>query len=54
MDAQYQYKISNIGVLYEDDYLLILDKPAGLLSVAAADRQSRNLTLILNDIVPMG
>jgi len=48
MDAQYQYKISNIGVLYEDDYLLILDKPAGLLSVAATDRQSRNLTLILN------
>ncbi len=48
MDAQYQYKISNIGVVYEDDYFLILDKPAGLLSVAGPDRHSRNLTDILN------
>lgn len=48
MSAQYQYKISNIGVVYEDDYFLILDKPAGLLSVAAADKQARHLTLILN------
>lgn len=48
MDAQYQYKISNIGVLYEDDYFLILDKPAGLLSVPGPNKQSRNLTGILN------
>jgi 23S rRNA pseudouridine1911/1915/1917 synthase len=48
MDAQYQYKISNIGVVYEDDHFLILDKPAGLLSVPAPNKQSRNLTGILN------
>jgi 23S rRNA pseudouridine1911/1915/1917 synthase len=48
MDARYLYKISNIGVLYEDDYFLILDKPAGLLSVPGPDKQSRNLTSILN------
>jgi RluA family pseudouridine synthase len=48
MDTEYKYKISNIGVLYEDDYFLIVDKPAGLLSVPGPDKQSRNLTLILN------
>jgi len=48
MDTQYQYKISNIGVVYEDDWFIILDKPAGLLSVAGPNKQSRNLTDILN------
>ena len=48
MDAQYQYKISNIGIVYEDDWFMILDKPAGLLSVASSDTQSRNLNQILN------
>lgn len=48
MDEEYKYKISNIGVLYEDEYFLIIDKPAGLLSVAAPNKQSRNLDHILN------
>lgn len=48
MEAEYKYKISNIGVVYEDDYFLILDKPAGLLSVAGPNKFSRNLTAILS------
>lgn len=48
MDGEYKYKISNIAVVYEDGYFLILDKPAGLLSVAGPDKEARDLTRILN------
>ncbi|MDD3344918.1 MAG: RluA family pseudouridine synthase [Candidatus Omnitrophica bacterium] len=38
----------NIPIIYEDDWLLVADKPAGLLSVPAPGRESRTLTGILN------
>ena len=38
----------NIPVIYEDDYLLVLDKPSGLLTIPAPGKTSRTLTGILN------
>lgn len=38
----------NIPVAYEDDWLLVVNKPAGLLSVQAPGNESRTLTGILN------
>jgi len=39
----------NIPIVYEDEWLLVLDKPAGLLVVPTPKRESRTLTSILND-----
>ena len=39
---------SNIPVLYEDDWLLIVDKPSGLLTIPTPKNESRTLTSILN------
>jgi len=39
----------NIPVVYEDDWLLVVDKPAGLLTIPTAKRESRTLTSILNE-----
>ena len=39
----------NIPVVYEDDWLLIADKPPGLLSVPDGCAEKRSLTGILND-----
>jgi 23S rRNA pseudouridine1911/1915/1917 synthase len=41
--------LSNIPVLYEDDWIVIVDKPPGLLTIPAPQKQSRNLTAILNE-----
>jgi RluA family pseudouridine synthase len=38
----------NIPIVYEDDWLLIVNKPAGLLSVPNPEKESRTLTGILN------
>jgi len=38
----------NIPIVYEDDWLLIVNKPAGLLSVATPKKELRTLTSILN------
>ena len=38
----------NIPIVFEDDYLLVVDKPAGLLSVPMPKKESRTLTSILN------
>ncbi len=38
----------NIAVVYEDPYLLIVDKPQGLLTIPAPDKKSKTLTGILN------
>ena len=38
----------NIPVVFEDDWLLVVDKPAGLLSVPTPKNESRTLTSILN------
>lgn len=38
----------NIPIVFEDDWLLVADKPAGLLSVPSPGGKSRNLTGILN------
>jgi 23S rRNA pseudouridine1911/1915/1917 synthase len=48
MDEPLKYKISNIGVVYEDDWLLVVDKPSGLLTIPTPKRESRTLTSILN------
>jgi 23S rRNA pseudouridine1911/1915/1917 synthase len=41
----------NIPVAYEDDWLLVVDKPAGLLSVPTPRNELRTLTSILNQDV---
>jgi len=39
----------NIPIIYEDDWLVILDKPSGLLTIPALNKDARSLTGILND-----
>ena len=39
----------NIPVVYEDNWLLVVDKPAGLLTIPAPKKQNRSLLKILND-----
>ena len=41
--------LSNIPVLYEDEWFAIVDKPPGLLTIPAPQNQSRNLATILNE-----
>ena len=41
--------LQNIPVVYEDDHLLIVNKPPGLLTIAGPDADTRHLTLILNE-----
>jgi RluA family pseudouridine synthase len=41
-------KIDNIPVVYEDEWLLVVDKPAGLLTIPTSKNESRTLTSILN------
>jgi 23S rRNA pseudouridine1911/1915/1917 synthase len=38
----------NIPIVYEDEYLLVLNKPSGLLTIPAPKNESRTLTSILN------
>jgi len=39
----------NIPIVYEDDWLLVLDKPPGLLTIPTPQNEKRTLTSILND-----
>ncbi len=39
----------NIPVIYEDEYLMVVDKPAGLLTIPTPKGEKRTLTSILND-----
>lgn len=39
----------NIPVVYEDDWLLVLNKPSGLLTIPTPKNESRTLSSILND-----
>jgi 23S rRNA pseudouridine1911/1915/1917 synthase len=39
----------NIPIVYEDDWLLIVDKPPGLLTIPTPKNERRTLTSILND-----
>ncbi|MFH1269763.1 MAG: RluA family pseudouridine synthase [Candidatus Omnitrophota bacterium] len=39
----------NIPVIYEDDWLLVLNKPAGLLTIPTPRKELRTLTSILNE-----
>ncbi len=41
----------SIPIVYEDDWLLIVDKPAGLLVIPTPKNESRTLTSILNENV---
>lgn len=41
-------KSSNIRIVYEDDWLVIVDKPAGLLVIPTPKNERRTLTSILN------
>ena len=38
----------NIPIVFEDDWLLVVNKPAGLLTVPTPKNESRTLTSILN------
>lgn len=39
----------NIPVIYEDDWLLVVDKPSGLLTIPTPKKERRTLTSILNN-----
>ena len=39
----------NISIIYEDDWLLVADKPSGLLVIPTPKKESRTLTNILNE-----
>jgi len=39
----------NIPIIYEDDWLLVVDKPSGLLVIPTPHNEKRTLTTILND-----
>jgi 23S rRNA pseudouridine1911/1915/1917 synthase len=39
----------NIPILYEDDWLLVVDKPSGLLVIPTPKKEQRTLTSILNE-----
>jgi 23S rRNA pseudouridine1911/1915/1917 synthase len=41
--------LKNIRVIYEDDWLLVVNKPAGLLIIPAPGKTARTLTDILNE-----
>jgi 23S rRNA pseudouridine1911/1915/1917 synthase len=47
MDGYPEYKV-NIPVVYEDDWLLALNKPSGLLTIPTPKKEARTLTSILN------
>lgn len=59
MDSHDKYKINsshqarswinNIPVIYEDNWLLVLDKPSGLLTIPAPKKKLRTLSSILNE-----
>lgn len=60
MDADFKYKmnyfikdfgasVNNIPVIYEDKWLLIVNKPSGLLTIPTPKREKRTLTSILNE-----
>lgn len=39
----------NIPIVYEDDWLLVVDKPSGLLVIPSPRNEKRTLTSIIND-----
>jgi 23S rRNA pseudouridine1911/1915/1917 synthase len=39
----------NIPIVFEDDWLLVVDKPSGLLTIPTVKNESRTLTSILNE-----
>jgi len=49
MDKHVKYKINDIAVVFEDDWLLIVDKPSGLLTIPTPKAEQRTLTSILNE-----
>jgi 23S rRNA pseudouridine1911/1915/1917 synthase len=48
MDSHGEYKM-NIPIVYEDNWLLVLNKPTGLLTIPTPKKELRTLTSILND-----
>jgi 23S rRNA pseudouridine1911/1915/1917 synthase len=43
------FNTSNIPVIYEDQWLLVADKPSGLLTIPTPKNEQRTLTSILNN-----
>ncbi len=46
-------RIYKIGIIYEDDYLIAIDKPTGLLSVATEDKSLKTVFTIMNEYVKL-
>ena len=44
-----QYRRMNIPIVYEDNWLLVVNKPSGLLTIPAGQKQRRTLVKILNE-----
>lgn len=49
MDGYFKYKISNIPIIFEDEWLLAIDKPSGLLTIPSPKNEARTLTSVLNE-----
>ena len=41
----------NIPIVYEDDWLMVVNKPSGLLTIPAANKTKRTLIKILNEYI---
>ena len=48
MGDDFLYKVKNIPIVYEDDWLLVVNKPAGLLSIPTPRNERYTLTAVLN------
>jgi 23S rRNA pseudouridine1911/1915/1917 synthase len=48
MGDGFLYKVRNIPVVYEDDWLLVVNKPTGLLSIPTPKNERYTLTAVLN------
>ena len=49
MERNFLYKIKNIPVVYEDNWLFVVDKPTGLLSIPTPRNERYTLTNVLNE-----
>lgn len=49
METEYTFPGTNIPVAYEDEWLLVINKPSGLIVIPSPKKESRTLTSILNE-----
>jgi tRNA pseudouridine32 synthase/23S rRNA pseudouridine746 synthase/23S rRNA pseudouridine1911/1915/1917 synthase len=52
--SHYRHLLKGLAILYEDDDILVVDKPAGLLTVGTASNKTQTAYYILTDYVRKG